>query len=33
MDVRFIEQLDGHNWVSWRDTLGRALPWLLEPSG
>jgi len=32
MDVRFIEQLDGHNWVSWRDTLGLALPWLLEQS-
>jgi enterochelin esterase-like enzyme len=31
MDVRFIEQLDGHNWVSWRDALGPALPWLLEP--
>lgn len=29
MEVRFIEQLDGHNWVCWRDSLGLALPWLL----
>jgi enterochelin esterase-like enzyme len=29
MDVCFVETLDGHNWESWRDTLGDALPWLL----
>ena len=26
MDVRFVETLDGHNWESWRDQLGTALP-------
>jgi enterochelin esterase family protein len=31
MDVRFLEALDGHNWESWRDCLGEALPWLLGP--
>jgi enterochelin esterase-like enzyme len=30
MDVRFVEALDGHNWESWRDRLGDALPWLFE---
>jgi len=30
MDVRFFESLDGHNWPSWRDSLGVALPWLIE---
>lgn len=29
MDVRFDETLDGHNWASWRDSLGSALPYLL----
>jgi enterochelin esterase-like enzyme len=29
MDVRFDEWLDGHNWESWRDSLGAALPALL----
>jgi enterochelin esterase-like enzyme len=29
MEVRFVEALDGHNWGSWRDQLGTALPWLL----
>ncbi len=29
MDVRFDESLDGHNWESWRDSLGSALPALL----
>jgi enterochelin esterase family protein len=29
MDVRFDESLDGHNWESWRDSLGAALPALL----
>jgi enterochelin esterase family protein len=29
MDVTFDESLDGHNWASWRDTLGAALPALL----
>ena len=33
MDVRFVEKLDGHNWVSWRDSLGVALPWLLTDDG
>jgi enterochelin esterase family protein len=28
-DVRFDESLDGHNWESWRDSLGAALPALL----
>lgn len=28
MDVRMIIQLDGHNWICWRDSLGLALPWL-----
>jgi enterochelin esterase family protein len=30
MEVRFVEALDGHNWESWRDRLGDALPWLFE---
>lgn len=29
MDVRFDETLDGHNWASWRDSLGVALPALV----
>ena len=29
MQVNFVETLDGHNWVCWRDSLGIALPWLL----
>jgi enterochelin esterase-like enzyme len=29
MDVTFDESLDGHNWASWRDRLGVALPALL----
>jgi enterochelin esterase-like enzyme len=29
MDVAFDEALDGHNWASWRDSLGAALPALL----
>jgi hypothetical protein len=29
MDVCFDESLDGHNWESWRDSLGAALPALL----
>lgn len=33
MDVRFIEELDGHNWVCWRDSLGLALPWLFGGGG
>ena len=28
MNVRFVENLDGHTWVCWRDGLGEALPWL-----
>jgi enterochelin esterase family protein len=28
MEVRLVEALDGHNWVSWRDRLGEALSWL-----
>ena len=28
MEVNFVETLDGHNWVCWRDSLGIALPWL-----
>jgi len=32
MEVRFTESLDGHNWESWRDRLGEALPWLF-PAG
>ena len=31
MEVRFDETLDGHNWPSWRDCLGVALPYLLTP--
>ena len=30
MDVRFLEALDGHNWESWRDCLGLAIPWLFD---
>ncbi|MGH9117261.1 MAG: alpha/beta hydrolase [Acidimicrobiales bacterium] len=30
MEVRFVEALDGHNWESWRDRLGDALPWLFD---
>jgi enterochelin esterase-like enzyme len=33
MDVTFDESLDGHNWASWRDRLGVALPALLRPAG
>ena len=33
MSVRFVETLDGHNWASWRDSLGVALPWLLTDDG
>jgi enterochelin esterase family protein len=34
MDVTFDEALDGHNWASWRDRLGVALPALLaSPRG
>ena len=34
MDVTFDESLDGHNWASWRDRLGAALPALLaSPRG
>jgi enterochelin esterase-like enzyme len=29
MDVNFDERLDGHNWASWRDSLGTAVPALL----
>jgi enterochelin esterase family protein len=29
-DVRFVEVLDGHNWVSWRDGLADALAWLFS---
>jgi enterochelin esterase family protein len=29
-NVRFVESLDGHNWACWRDSLGLALPWLLN---
>ncbi len=28
MDVRFVEQRDGHNWENWRDRLREGLPWL-----
>jgi enterochelin esterase-like enzyme len=28
--VHFVENLDGHNWACWRDSLGLALPWLLS---
>ena len=28
--VRFVESRDGHNWASWRDSLGLGLPWLFE---
>ena len=28
MNVRFVENLDGHTWVCWRDGIGEALPWL-----
>ena len=31
MDVRFDEWLDGHNWASWRNSLGAALPRLVAP--
>jgi enterochelin esterase family protein len=30
MEVRFHEALDGHNWESWRDCLGPAIPWLFD---
>jgi enterochelin esterase-like enzyme len=30
MEVRLVEALDGHNWVSWRDRLGEALSWLFS---
>ncbi|MEI2704039.1 MAG: alpha/beta hydrolase-fold protein [Ilumatobacteraceae bacterium] len=33
MDVRMVIQLDGHNWVCWRDSLGLALPWLFPHAG
>jgi enterochelin esterase-like enzyme len=34
MDVRFDQTLDGHNWASWRDSLGVALPTLVaSPRG
>ena len=29
MQIRFVQQLDGHNWASWRDAFGLALPWVL----
>jgi enterochelin esterase-like enzyme len=32
MTVRYVEALDGHNWVNWRDRLGDALSWVL-PAG
>jgi enterochelin esterase-like enzyme len=28
MDVRFVEQRDGHNWENWRDRLREGLSWL-----
>jgi enterochelin esterase-like enzyme len=33
MEVRLVEALDGHNWESWRDRLGEALPWLFQGTG
>jgi enterochelin esterase-like enzyme len=32
MNVRFVENLDGHTWVCWRDGIGEALPWLFTPA-
>jgi enterochelin esterase-like enzyme len=29
MAVRYVEALDGHNWVNWRDRLCDALSWVL----
>jgi enterochelin esterase family protein len=28
MDVKFVEQRDGHNWENWRDRLREGLSWL-----
>jgi enterochelin esterase family protein len=33
MEVQVMEQLDGHNWTCWRDSLGVALPWLFTAGG
>jgi enterochelin esterase family protein len=32
MDVHLDEWLDGHNWASWRNSLGVALPRLMTPA-
>jgi enterochelin esterase family protein len=28
LDTRFVESLDGHNWICWRDRLRDGLTWL-----
>ena len=28
LQVRFVESLDGHNWISWRDRMRDGLTWL-----
>ena len=28
IDTRFVESMDGHNWIAWRDQLRNGLAWL-----